>query len=295
MSGAVAALGVLALLGQYTQSRVSGAADAGCLYWREGTVIEYRQNDAGNPSTPGDAEFDAVQRSFDTWQEQFGGCGSLRLVSGGQTATRRVGFFADGGVLGNENVVVFRQRSCAGLVAAEHACWDRETCGNDFDCWEHPDQAIGMTTTSFHPTSGRIYDADIELNARRDLFTTVDAPVCPPGAAMPSCVATDVENTVTHEVGHVLGLAHSPILGSTMYANAPRSELSKRILDEGSRLFVCQVYPKGRPAQSCAVSEADEILGALRPACGCGSPATSAPAVIAAVALLATRRRRRSC
>ena len=123
-------------------------------------------------------------------------------------------------------------------------------------------------------------------------------PVCPrPVTSNPgNCVATDVQNTMTHEIGHLIGLDHTLALGSVMNPSAPQGELSKRNIDQGSADFVCRTYPKGLASQSCVTPSLESsgnaaVLG--QQAFGCSSSGAGAwwPAM-AAGALLAWRRRR---
>jgi hypothetical protein len=95
--------------------------------------------------------------------------------------------------------------------------------------------------------TGRIYDADIELNATK-VLTAVDSPACPKpnGPFTQSCIAFDIQNTMAHEVGHFMGLAHAPDPSSTMYFQAAPGELIKRNLDPDTAQFVCDVYAKGK-------------------------------------------------
>ncbi|MEC7986768.1 MAG: matrixin family metalloprotease [Myxococcota bacterium] len=54
----------------------------------------------------------------------------------------------------------------------------------------------------------------------------------------------DLQNTVTHEFGHVLGLDHSSIPEATMSPSAPAGELSKRELHEDDLLGYHVIYPE---------------------------------------------------
>src|SRR5262249_38090425 len=150
----------------------------------------------------------------------------------------------------NENILLFRFQSCS-FVDKSDSCWDpkNDDCGNKYDCWQHNAMAIAITTTTYDPLSGRILDADIEFNHPNFMCTTVDAPPCVNRMFAPTCVATDVQNTVTHEIGHMLGLAHTLFAGSTMNPTAPPGETSKRVLDDGTKNFPCAVYPKGHPSK----------------------------------------------
>jgi hypothetical protein len=275
-------------LSQYVRSRVTdGDPKSPCLYWTEGTRLVYRQSEAGNPETPGETEFSAVRKAFDTWQAEQARCGSLTLAEGPRTSSRRAGYEPTSA--SNENVVLFRQRTCAGLVPAGDACLSDDNCGSVYDCWQYAPAAIAITTTSFNTRSGQILDSDIELNTPRFLFTTVDEPPCPMNQFDVSCVATDVQNTMTHEIGHLLGLAHTAEDGSTMAARANGGETSKRTLDSNSAKFICDVYPAGRPSKSCVVP----VLGQETLSPSTGGCASAPGGALAALALVLLRRRAR--
>lgn len=284
-----ASLLLTVVLSQYSRSHVDlGDPSSQCVWWVEDSVITYRQGAAGNPETPGETEFAAVAAAFATWNTQLERCGSLRLVEGPRTQSRAVGY--DAKSASNENVVLFRLTDCDDVVPAGNACLAKGTCGDTFDCWEHANGALALTTTSYNPDTGRIYDSDIELNTRRFIFTTVDSPPCVSPNFNTSCVASDVQNTITHEAGHLLGLTHFNVAGGTMNAQANPGELIKRTLDDGSKQFICDVYPAGRPAKTCLLPAYDGELGKPKPG-GCAA----APGLgWLAVGLYGLRRRRRT-
>ncbi len=278
---------LLLVLSQYNRSRVNEAdSSSQCLWWKESSTIVYRQNTRGDPLTSRDGEFDAVARAFGTWQAQMDVCGSLTLREGARTGTLTVGF--EEGSDQNENAFVFRQRRCTGMVQPTDGCWAQDDCGNVYDCWQHSASAIAITTTSYNPTSGRILDSDVEYNSPAYVFTTVDAPPCVAPNFNESCVATDVQNTATHEIGHMLGLAHITTPGSTMHPRADPGETSKRVLDTGTKQFVCDVYPKGQATRTCKTVSFDGSLGKYAGGCAAGPGGV----VGGLLALLALRRRR---
>ena len=271
----------------YVQSRTDRSAPDGghCLGWPAGAV-EFHENADGAPGT-GDAGFAAMESSLQTWAAPMEACGNLSLRMGPWTASRTVGF-DDAKGAPNENVLVFRTRLCSQVVLGGDPCISQATCGNVHDCWDFASGTLAVTTTTYNPATGRMYDADLEMNAAVHLFTTVDSPPCS-GPDLPTCVSTDVQNTVTHELGHALGLDHSPDPRSTMYAGAERGETSKRILDDGSVEFVCTAYPAGMATRDC-----DGLpLDVSDPPSSCSS-APGTPALGGLLALLGLVRRRRA-
>lgn len=292
----VALVALLAVAqGQYVRSRVNdSSATSPCLWWKEGTEIVYRQHQAGNAEIADDKEFTEVKEAFDTWDAELAKCSSLRLTEGARTATTDVAYDS---AQSNENVVVFRTRRCATAAPASASCWQAVAgCANEFQCWDHSATAIGVTTTFYSPSTGQLYDGDIELNAApnangsRFIFTVVNGPVCPTGTGNQNCVATDLQNTMTHEVGHLLGLAHSPSRTSTMSAEAVPGETSKRTLDADSIRFLCDVYPKGGFTKQCVLKKADSQLGVT--ARGCAIVGAPASALALVISVLARRRRK---
>lgn len=294
----IAALMMALALGQSTDPYVRSRVEAGdpstqCLYWTV-SGISWQQSSVGNPQTkPSGSEFDAVRRSFKSWQDVFSECGNITFQEGPVVDDRKVGYELRGE---NRNLVLFRTRRCANVVPAEDACWDDDSCGNAYDCWSNSNETIAVTLTTYDQNTGIIYDSDIELNSVVFTFTTADGPRCTPLVTQ-DCVSTDIQNTMTHEIGHFIGLDHTDATGSTMNPRAPPGETSKRVVDSGSRSFVCEAYPKSSVSQSCIHLVTDPILGPEAPSSatggnGCATAGAGAwlPA-LAAWVLLRTRRR----
>jgi matrixin len=292
----IAALMLALSLGQtssdpYVRSRVAaGDPTSQCLFW---TVpkITYYQSTAGNPETkPAGSEFGAIDRSFQSWQVIFTQCGSLTFEAGGHVDDRKVGYVSGGD---NRNLVLFRPRRCADVAPSSDACWNDSSCNNAYDCWDNDGQTIAVTLTTYDEKSGIIYDSDIELNAAGFFFTTSDGPLCNPPLTTTNCVSTDVQNTVTHEIGHFIGLDHTNALGSVMNPRAPPGEISKRTIDSGSASYVCAAYPKGQPGQGCIHVASDPNLGKKAQVGGCSSVGAEAwlPSLAGWALLLARRRR----
>jgi hypothetical protein len=281
------------LLGQtvpYVRTKTNDGSH--CLRWpvSAGTrgTIHYVQSTTGDP-TLGSGVFDAVSRSAQTWQTQLQACGNLDLVETSPHSTSRfVGYNQSGQ---NENLVLFRLQLCS--PAAGDPCIAAGNCGNAHDCWDHGTTVVALTTSSYVVSSGELLDADVEVNAASATPTIVDSPPCNAGSISTSCVANDVQNAVTHEFGHFLGLAHSPDPSSTMYASEPLGETSKRVLDSGSKQFVCDVYPSGQASRDCSSSGGGG--GGSSSSSGCsttGQPLAVAPGLLLLLLALSTRRSR---
>ena len=179
------------------------------IYWDVDRVV-YRINEVGTSDLAFDDVTAAIQRSFDTWSDVA--CSGLRLVYGGLTSENRVGFDQDS-VQTNSNVVMFIDSG-----------------------WRHQGAALALTSVTYSMTTGEIVDADIELNDQSFTFTTSD---------VPGEIEIDLENTVTHEAGHVVGFDHSSVAEATMLATAPPGEIQMRDLHQDDIDGLCAVYPSG--------------------------------------------------
>ena len=164
----------------------------------------------------------AVRRSFFAWAGPS--CTDLRFEYAGTTDITTTNM-----VLGlnerpdNRNVIIWREQQWPPVGAT----------APDVDAG-----LVALTVLVFNATTGQIVDADIDINGALFQWSTTD---------QPGGLAMDVQNVVTHEVGHFIGLAHSPIPDATMFAAAPPGELIKRDLHEDDVAGLCDVYPFGRP------------------------------------------------
>lgn len=222
-----------------------------CVTWNKRTFV-YTVDAAGSARTPGESEFFAVDAAFASWQAVSDTCSDFAFTRGDRGTDLQVGRGTEA-----TNAIVWREESCRTAVPVDDPCQADGSCANKFKCWDHSDFTIALTTTTFSTKTGIIYDADIELNAAPHvdstsfLFTTISSPPCAPGPDKVTCVATDIQNTLTHEIGHAVGFDHVETPGSTMEATAPPGETQKRIIDIGTSEGFCSTYPKGLPPVPC--------------------------------------------
>lgn len=211
-----------------------------CLWWPEPS----RSLTYFIDSLAGPREALSVFAAFHSWNTVAARCSDLTFSLGQTTAPTQVS-------VDDAMFVAFRQARCIDVVPATDACWSDETCDNAYRCWDHARSAVGVTTVSYSDSTGRIVDADIELNAAGFVLTTVDSPSCPEDAPAQNCVAMDLQGTLTHEIGHAIGLDHVFEQSSLMYPQALPGLLSLRNIDASSACFVCETYPAERPSRDC--------------------------------------------
>ncbi len=220
----------------------------------------------------GDPALDAVRASFDAWHVRCpgGDMVDIDLVYAGAIDEIRTGLGGTG-----ENIVVFRRGWCSNnpLAVADPCYTDPNVdCGNIYDCFEDHSpcsagadcadrSVVALTSVLYDPRDGRILDADIEVNAwdGTNVTATLQIPAtngwyftcgAPLGTictkyGQDGCSYLDLQNTVTHEVGHFLGLAHNTAdPAATMYPVAAPGEVSKRTLSPDDVAGVCAIYPQ---------------------------------------------------
>ena len=125
------------------------------------------------------------------------------------------------------------------------------------DNWPHDDvsNTLGLTTITFDPDTGEIYDADMEINSTADVPLSTADPVPPMGY--------DFQSIITHETGHFLGMAHSGDEAATMFAHYAPGTKSMRILDQDDKDGICAIY---HPGGARSVDPSVSANGALQAA-----------------------------
>jgi MYXO-CTERM domain-containing protein len=261
------------------------------IYWASGCIhLAYDQ--AGSSHLPGDSEFAIIDAATAEWQAETSVCSGLTfsstLVPDAQPGRNRL------------STVVWReQRWCR--PATENA---PEVC--------HDPTSIAVTQVFFiddptSPRDGEIVEADIELNGVNFAFAEGGQTQGP--ATLP---VIDLRSTVTHEIGHLLGLTHNCALdfeepGMDHQGNpVPDCNLS----DLGSEITEATMYfSQDEGETKKATLETEDVLGGCATLSGAecnrvvrgaamGCSAAPAPpgtggALLSALMLLGWARRRR--
>lgn len=243
------------------------------LFWPSSCVTFAVQQDGSmKHGIDAGALEDAVNTAFQTWMAADCGEGnlpSISVMSLGRVACDAVEYNKD---QGNANIFMFR----------------------DAD-WPHSPLAYALTTVQFDPKSGKIYDADSEING--DNFTITNS--APEDGA-------DLLSIVTHETGHFLGLDHSNVQDATMFLSYTDGKPGLRDLDPDDMAGICSIYPADRVAET---DNCDPRHGfqsschhAIDEGCGCrlgpatrgnGAPIAMGLLALALVRVRARRSRRR--
>jgi hypothetical protein len=204
----------------------------------------------------------AINRAVDAWTPRnaaLAGCTDLDLkveLKGGDALPPPAKY-------DQRNNITFRTQTWCELK-------DDGTCG-----MPHEPAALAITSVFAHRVYGEILDADVEVNGVTfvwgDLVTT------------PNPNQQDLQNALTHEMGHFIGLDHTCVLGNgtppqdqnghpipscaaasatvqatTMFASALPGDVSKRTLEADDRAAVCAIYPAGEPDPLACKAPADE-------------------------------------
>jgi hypothetical protein len=204
------------------------------LFWPTPCVGFSVQKDGGPAISAADMK-PIVETAFSAWMDADCGGGSTPKISVsdlGTVSCDKIEYNQKGA---NNNAIIFRS-----------------------DKWPYAaTNAIALTTVTYNLDTGEIRDADMELNAVDETFTTSD-----------KNVNVDLLSIVTHEAGHFLGMAHSPVPGATMEADYPPHSITLRSLEADDIAGICAAYPPGN------IGTCDPTpRGGLGDACD--SPATS--------------------
>lgn len=103
------------------------------------------------------------------------------------------------------------------------------------EVWPYGGTIFALTVVTFDQCTGEIVDADIQLDDGGHSFCDG---TCGPGQQ-------DLSNTLTHEIGHLLGLDHSLAAEATMDSSGPSGQTKKATLHGDDHQGVCAAYAGG--------------------------------------------------
>jgi MYXO-CTERM domain-containing protein len=260
------------------------------LFWESGCVF-VTIDSAGTKEIAGDGEFPVIDQAIATWNNGVASCSYMQIINAGRKAAEVNG-------RDNVNLIKFRDTS-----------WCRPATQDDpARC--HPDSAAGITTATYVDDSsssrdGAIVDADIELNGKNFAISVNGVTL---GTA--SCLS-ELQNTLTHELGHLLGLEHTclatgdpprvddkgnavPSCGNatatqqnaTMFNFQDCGENKKETLEPDDIAGICGIYPTAQDPGTCEPVDGDTGC------CSTGSGAAG-PLALTGLLMLGFWRRRR--
>jgi hypothetical protein len=257
------------------------------MFWNRTVLnIEAYVGDPPAPLTAQDVTI-AVKGAADAWSRDRVGCTSIELrVTSSLAQSAPV-------QLDGVSRLTFRRDA-----------WCKEPRSDGDPCYDP--LALAVTSVFARKSDGEIVDADVELNAVNfqwsDLVRRSD-----------TGNLQDLQNTLTHELGHFIGLDHTcnlaggragqvdsdgqavpscsdasdAVRATTMFAAVIPGDLERRSLSPDDRRAVCEIYPT-----------LDLTLEAAQPAgCAVAPRRGEGPATVAAgglLALIVSVRRRRA-
>jgi hypothetical protein len=172
----------------------------------------------------------------------------------------------------------------------------------------------GAAVTHVHAApDGHVTDADIEVNAVGKQWANLDPNAPPPGGSQQIAVFTDLQNTLTHEFGHLLGLEHNcfrpdpndptvdargkrrwndergepvpdceaappAVVQSVMFDGAMPEEVSKRTLAPDEDAAMCAIYAPTLTPEACELDAA--------PGCSASSTKDLSPVLVLVAVLV---------
>jgi hypothetical protein len=185
--------------------------------------------------------------------------------------------------------------------------------------WSFDSQALAITSVFVLPSDGTIKDADIEINSVNFIWADVDLDH--------SASRQDLQNALTHEMGHLVGLDHTcythaanttrplddmglpipdcndwappDVRATTMYASAKEGDTQKRTLAPDELRAICAMYPVANDPLTCPMAgELNPSPPELAHGCTCAvhdrkGGGAGLPVLVGLAALVARARRRR--
>ncbi|MBL8696327.1 MAG: IPT/TIG domain-containing protein [Planctomycetes bacterium] len=194
-----------------------------------GPSVSYLLHPGGSDDVPDESDLLAVREAFESWNAALQGSLQLVETSGPNPSSKNVDELST-------HRVVFDEDDTTGYFPVETGI-------------------VALTPIRYNSLN-RIVDADIIFNGRDHRFSTSFA-----------ASSFDIRDVAAHEVGHFLGLDHSPQLGATLFPYVSYGQTEHRSLSEDEVQGARAVYGAGGPS-----ARITGVLLKQKPGGGAGGP-----------------------
>lgn len=195
----------------------------------QGPTISYLVHPGGSDDVPDGSDQLAVREAFESWNSALQGALQLVEASGPNPSSKNVDELST-------HRIVFDEDDTTGYFPVETGI-------------------VALTPIRYNSLN-RIVDADIIFNGRDHRFSTSFA-----------TSSFDIRDVAAHEVGHFLGLDHSPQLGATLFPYVSYGQTEHRSLSEDEVQAARAVYGAGG-----ASARITGVLLKQKPGGGAGGP-----------------------
>ncbi len=169
------------------------------------STIGWKLHQAGSDNIDDGSHRPAIEHAFQSWRDVAGS--KIKFQFQGITSSKNVG--------SDDHIVFFDENNNSGYFPQGSG-------------------TVAVTPISYNPATGAILDADIVFNGRDWSFSTDG-----------SAGTFDVQDIATHEIGHFIGLDHSPVLASSMWPYVSTTQWLHRSLSSDDEAGAIAVDPQG--------------------------------------------------
>jgi hypothetical protein len=156
------------------------------------STISYNIHTAGSDDISDNSHIPAIEHAFQSWTNVNGS--NITLNRGADTTSGSTG--------GSGHTITFDESNSSGFFPSGSSI-------------------VAITPINYMLADGRITDADILFNGNQFTFSTDQTPG-----------TFDVQDVLTHEVGHFIGLDHSPVVSGTMWPYVSQTQWLHRSLSQ---------------------------------------------------------------